>query len=102
MRDSEKVCTRSDDSRLQRKGALSTAERQLDKARRKRLRYAERKLKEAQGRLARANRGISYWSHIIADLRHERIRAVQAPLWPDGELKNMNGAGPARDQDRPA
>ena len=59
----------------------------LDKARRQRMRYAERKLKEAQRRLASANRGIAYWSRILADLRHERTRAVQPPLWPEEEIQ---------------
>jgi len=53
------------------------------------MRYAERKLKEAQRRLARANRSVVYWSRIIADLRHERTRAVQPPLWPEGEIEEM-------------
>jgi capsule polysaccharide export protein KpsE/RkpR len=61
-----------------------------DKARRQRMRYAERKLKEAQRRVARANRSVVYWSRIIADLRHERTRAVQPPLWPEGELEELN------------
>jgi len=61
----------------------------LDKARRQRMRYAERKLKEAQRRLARANRSIVYWSQIVADLRHERVRAVQPPLWPEEEIKHL-------------
>jgi len=54
-----------------------------DRVRRQRFRYAERKLKEAQQRLARTERSITYWSCILADLRHERIRAVQPPLWPE-------------------
>jgi hypothetical protein len=54
------------------------------------MRYAERKLEEAQRRLARANRSIVYWSRIVADLRHERTRAVQPPLWPEGEAKEIN------------
>jgi hypothetical protein len=54
-----------------------------DRVRRQRFRYAERKLKEAQQRLARTERSITYWSRILADLRHERIRAVQPPLWPE-------------------
>ncbi len=62
----------------------------FDKARRKRMRYAERKLKEAQRLLARANRGIAYWSRTVADLKHERTRAVQPPLWPEGETKDIN------------
>jgi hypothetical protein len=64
--------------------------RPLDKTRRQRMRYAERKLEEAQRRLARANRSIVYWSRIVADLRHERTRAVQPPLWPEGEAKEIN------------
>jgi hypothetical protein len=59
----------------------------MDKARRQRMRYAERKLKEAQRRVARAERSIVYWSRIAADLRHERVRAVQPPLWPEEETK---------------
>jgi hypothetical protein len=62
---------------------------QQDKNQRRRIRYAERKLKEAQQRLARANRSITYWSRMVADLKHERLRAVQPPLWPEGEIKEM-------------
>jgi hypothetical protein len=62
---------------------------QHDKAQRRRIRYAERKLKEAQQRLARANRSITYWSRMVADLKHERLRAVQPPLWPEAEIKEM-------------
>jgi hypothetical protein len=58
---------------------------QLDSAQRRRLRNAERKLREAKLRLARTERSIVYWSRILADLRHERIRAVQPPLWPEEE-----------------
>ena len=58
-----------------------------DMARRTRTRYAERKLKDAQQRLARANRSIVYWSRVVADLRHERVRAVQPPLWPEEESR---------------
>jgi hypothetical protein len=58
---------------------------QPGKAKRQRMRYAERKLKEAKRRLARAERSIVYWSRIIADLKHERTRAVQPPLWPEEE-----------------
>jgi len=60
---------------------------QLDRARRQRMRYAERKLREAQQRLTRTERSIVYWSRIVADLKHERTRAVQPPLWPEGETK---------------
>jgi hypothetical protein len=51
------------------------------------MRHAERKLKEAQGRLVRTERSILHWSRILADLRHERTRAVQPPLWPEEETK---------------
>ena len=63
---------------------------QLDRARRQRLRYAERKLKKAQQRLARTERSILYWSRILADLKHERTRAIQPPLWPEEETKEEN------------
>jgi len=58
-----------------------------DRARTRRLRYAEGKLRAARLQLARAERSILYWSRILADLRHERTRAVQHPLWPDEEAK---------------
>ena len=58
---------------------------QLDRIRRRRMRYAERKLKEAQQRLGRAERSILHWSRILADLRYERTRAIQQPLWPEDE-----------------
>ena len=51
------------------------------------MRHAERKLKEAQQRLARTERSIVYWSRMVADLKHERTRAVQPPLWPEEETK---------------
>jgi len=60
---------------------------QTGKAQRQRMRYAERKLKEAKRRLARAERSIVYWTRTLADLKHERIRAVQPPLWPEEETK---------------
>jgi hypothetical protein len=59
--------------------------KQLDPALRRRMRYAERKLKAARQRLARTERGIVYWSRVLADLKHERTRAVQPPLWPEEE-----------------
>ena len=59
----------------------------LDRAQRQRMRYAERKLKEAQQRLTRTERSIVYWPRIVADLRHERTRAVQPPLWPEDDTK---------------
>jgi hypothetical protein len=63
------------------------ADLQLDRARSQRIRLAERKLKEAQQRLARTERSILYWSRILADLRHERTRAIQPPLWPEEDPK---------------
>jgi hypothetical protein len=54
------------------------------------MRHAERKLKDAQGRLARTERSILHWSRILADLKHERTRAIQPPLWPDEEAKEGN------------
>jgi hypothetical protein len=63
-----------------------------NKALRQKMRYAERKLKDAQKRMARANRSVVYWSRIIVDLKHERTRAVQPPLWPEGELEEMKRA----------
>jgi hypothetical protein len=54
------------------------------------MRYAERKLKDAQRRLARANRSIVYWSRIVADIKYERTRAVQPPLWPESENEEMS------------
>ena len=65
---------------------------QLDRIRRRRMRYAERKLKEAQQRMARAERSILYWSRILADLRYERTRAIQPALWPEDETKEKNWA----------
>jgi len=47
------------------------------------MRYAERKLKDAQQRLARTERSILYWSRVLADIRHERTLAIQPPLWPE-------------------
>jgi hypothetical protein len=34
--------------------------------------------------------GILYWSRILADLKHERTRAIQPPLWPEEETKEEN------------
>jgi len=61
--------------------------RKLDPIKRKRMRHAERKLKEAQRQLARTERSIHYWSRVLADLKHERTRAIQPPLWPEEETK---------------
>jgi hypothetical protein len=63
---------------------------QLDQAQRQRMHYAERKLKGAQQRLARTERSIKYWSRVLADLMHERTRAVQPPLWPEEEAREEN------------
>jgi hypothetical protein len=60
---------------------------QLDRARHRRMRYAEGKLRAAQLRLSRTERSILYWSRILADLRHERTRAIQPPLWPEEDTK---------------
>jgi hypothetical protein len=60
-------------------------DKQLDRTQRQRLRQAEHKLKEAQTRLARTERSIAYWTRIVADLKHQRTRAVQHPLWPEEE-----------------
>jgi hypothetical protein len=60
---------------------------QLDRIRRRRIRHAERKLKEAQGRLARTERSILHWTRILADLKYERTRAVQPTLWPEEDIK---------------
>ena len=60
---------------------------QLDRIQSKRMRHAERKLKEAQRQLARTERSILYWSRIVADLQHDRTRAIQPPLWPEEETK---------------
>jgi hypothetical protein len=47
------------------------------------MRYAEGKLRTAQLRQSRTERSIRYWTRILADLRHEKTRAVQPPLWPE-------------------
>jgi hypothetical protein len=63
------------------------ADKKLDRAKRRRMRHAEGKLRAAKLQLARTERSILYWSRIVADLKHERIRAVQPPLWPEEEIK---------------
>ncbi len=63
---------------------------QIVRARRRRILTAERKLREAQGRLARTERSIRYWTRKLADLKHERTRAVQPPLWPEDDGKEKN------------
>jgi hypothetical protein len=60
-------------------------EKQLDRIKRKRMLHAERKLKEAQRQRLRTERSILYWSRVLADLKHERTRAVQPPLWPQAD-----------------
>jgi len=54
------------------------------------MRTAERKLKEAQQRLARTERSIAYWSRILADFKYRQTRAVQPPLWPEEESSEKN------------
>jgi hypothetical protein len=49
--------------------------------------YAERKLKDAQQRLARTERSILYWFRILADLKHEGTRAIKPQLWPEDDTK---------------
>ena len=68
-------------------------DRKLDPIKRKRIRHAERKLKEAQRQLARSERSISYWSRIVSDLKHERMRAIQPPLWPEEESGTHSAGG---------
>ena len=58
-----------------------------DRAQRKRLRHAERKLLQAQKRLVRAQRIVASWTQKVADFRYEGLRAVQKPLWPDEDPK---------------
>jgi hypothetical protein len=55
---------------------------QFSRIQRRRMRYAERKLREAQLRLARTERSILYWSRKLADLKYERTCAIQPTLWP--------------------
>jgi len=62
----------------------------LELIRRRRMRYAERKLLEAQRRLSRAERSIVHWTRTLADLRHETVRAVQPTLWPEEEVTPKN------------
>jgi hypothetical protein len=64
---------------------------QLDPILRRRMRYAEGKLRAAQLRQSRTERSILYWTRILADLRHERMRAIQPPLWPE-ETREENRA----------
>ena len=68
-------------------------DRKLDPLKRKRMRHAERKLKEAQRQLARSERSISYWSRVVSDLKHERMRAIQPPLWPEEESGTHSAGG---------
>jgi hypothetical protein len=63
---------------------------QLNRIRRRRLRYAERKLREARLRLARTERSILYWSRKLADLKYETTCAVQPTLWPRKKTEEEN------------
>jgi len=66
----------------------------LDPMLRRRIRHAEGKLRAAQLRQSRTERSILYWTRILADLRHERTRAIQPPLWPEETIeKNRADAG---------
>jgi len=67
-----------------------TEEPKLDRARRRRIRNAERKLRDAQMRLARTERSVLYWSRALADLRHEQTRAIQHTLWPEEDPQEGN------------
>jgi len=64
-----------------------TTDPQQQKARRHKLREAERKLKEAQRRLSRAERSVVHWSRTVADIKYERTCAIQPPLWPEEEIQ---------------
>jgi hypothetical protein len=67
---------------------------QIDPILRQRMRYAEGKLRAAQLRKSRTERSILYWTRILADLRHERTRAIQPPLWPEDTIEeNRADAG---------
>jgi hypothetical protein len=60
----------------------------LDRAQRRRKRYAERKLHEAQQRLTRTERSIKYWSRVLADLKYGQNCAVQRLLWPEEQVES--------------
>lgn len=62
----------------------------IDQAQRRRMRYAERKLCEAQQRLTRTERWIKYWPPVLADLKYERTCVVQPPLWPDEQAESAD------------
>jgi hypothetical protein len=38
-------------------------------------------------------RSIQYWARVVSDLKHERIRAIQPPLWPEEESGSENARG---------
>ena len=52
------------------------------------MRMAESKLREAPSRMARTERAIQYWTRIVADLKYERVLAIQSPLWPVEDRKD--------------
>jgi hypothetical protein len=54
-----------------------------------RLRRAKKKLKEARGRAARAERSVAYWTRLIADLHYETVLAVQLPLLSVPDLNQV-------------
>jgi hypothetical protein len=67
-----------------------TIDVKLDPVKRRRMRHAERKLKEAQRQRSRTERSIQYWSRIVAELKQERTRAIQPPLWPEEGKRDQN------------
>jgi hypothetical protein len=67
-----------------------TEEPERNRIQRRRMRYAECKLQEAQRRLARTERSVLYWSRILADLKYEKTCVIQPRLWPEEESKDEN------------
>lgn len=53
---------------------------QTHRARTRRIKYASKKLKDAQVRWARAERSVTYWTRVLNDLKYEATQAVQLPL----------------------
>ncbi len=64
-----------------------TSNSKLDPAQRRRMRNAERKLRDAQKRLTQTERSIRHWSRVLADLKYEKTCATQPPLWPEAEAE---------------
>lgn len=59
-----------------------------ERMRKRRIRYASKKLRDARGRLARAERSVVYWTRLLNDLKYESIRAVQLPLLSAPEVSS--------------